>query len=48
MKMPKDYRVRDYRRMTLRDWFAVLPWNLIYALGAVIFVILVALIRSLT
>jgi len=45
--MPDDHPLPNDHRMTLRDWLAVLPWPLIYALGAVIFVLLVALVISL-
>jgi hypothetical protein len=45
--MPEDHPVGNHHRMKLRAWLAVLPWHLIYALGTVILVILLALPASL-
>jgi hypothetical protein len=44
--MPEDQPVPKHHRVTLRAWLAVLPWHLIYALGTLIFVLLVAVLSS--
>jgi len=42
--MPKHYSVRDQRRITRRDWLAVLPWDMIYALGFIVLIAILTLI----
>jgi hypothetical protein len=36
-----------HRRMTLRQWLAVLPWDIIYALGTILVVAILVLAASI-
>jgi len=41
---PNPERIGPKRRTTFREWLALLPWDFIYALGAVILIALLTLL----
>jgi hypothetical protein len=45
--MPKEYPISKKRHITAREWLRLLPWDMIYALGVVVFVLIVTLLLYL-